>query len=322
MNRAPRRNGKRGLDDGSINPQKRWLAVAFEHSKASCFKLLDALRSNREAGPFNIPVDPVALGCPDYLQKIKHPMDFGTVAFNLQNNKYKDSREFCRDMRLVFSNCHTYNQEGSQIYQMAANLQTIFEDSWINIELLESKTLHEAELQDMRQQIEKLKSEHELLHQELKKLQNGETPVTRTASASNLNTTTNGEPAKKKPKKKKTNISMKQKEQLGRKIEKLSLPSIEKLIAQFPLYAAVKSGELEIDLNLNMTAFKQLNSFVDKCYKEQAANGGIAQDPNSTSSLEAKEDSSSDSDSDSSSESSDSSDSEQEKESLAVKAQE
>jgi len=84
MNRAPRRNGKRGLDDGSINPQKRWLAVAFEHSKASCFKLLDALRSNREAGPFNIPVDPVALGCPDYLQKIKHPMDFGTVAVRSQ----------------------------------------------------------------------------------------------------------------------------------------------------------------------------------------------------------------------------------------------
>ena len=40
------------------------------------------------AGPFLEPVDAVALGIPDYLNVIKHPMDFGTITVSFKHHYY------------------------------------------------------------------------------------------------------------------------------------------------------------------------------------------------------------------------------------------
>lgn len=47
-----------------------------------CRKLLLEIRSHKFAGPFNQPVDPIALNIPDYPLKIKKPMDLGTILVN------------------------------------------------------------------------------------------------------------------------------------------------------------------------------------------------------------------------------------------------
>ncbi|CAH1450690.1 unnamed protein product [Lactuca virosa] len=42
------------------------------------------------AEPFNAPVNPVALGIPDYFDVIKTPMDFGTICSNLEKGLYNE----------------------------------------------------------------------------------------------------------------------------------------------------------------------------------------------------------------------------------------
>jgi hypothetical protein len=44
-----------------------------------CTPLLKALMNNKNAAPFNCPVDYIKLGIPDYPKIIAQPMDVGTV---------------------------------------------------------------------------------------------------------------------------------------------------------------------------------------------------------------------------------------------------
>jgi hypothetical protein len=70
---------------------------------------------------FNEPVDPVALGLDDYLDKVKQPMDFGTIMGRLQagektgwkSSHYQAPADVLSDVSLVFDNCLTYN-DGDQ----------------------------------------------------------------------------------------------------------------------------------------------------------------------------------------------------------------
>ena len=48
-----------------------------------CYRFLQTLKKHPSAWPFAEPVDPVALGIPTYFDKIKEPMDFGTIEGNL-----------------------------------------------------------------------------------------------------------------------------------------------------------------------------------------------------------------------------------------------
>jgi bromodomain-containing factor 1 len=48
------------------------------------------------ASHFARPVDPVALCIPDYPDKVKHPMDLGTIRENLRQEKYPTMFEFVK----------------------------------------------------------------------------------------------------------------------------------------------------------------------------------------------------------------------------------
>lgn len=64
---------------------------------------------------FYKPVDPVALGIPDYFNVIHHPMDLGTVQKKLRLKEYPTIKDFDEDMRLIFSNAMLYNAMGTLI---------------------------------------------------------------------------------------------------------------------------------------------------------------------------------------------------------------
>lgn len=63
-----------------------------------------------------------------------------TVASRLQKKldrgDYSHPREFKHDVGLVWSNCMTYNADGSEYYNLASNLRKMFEDKY-------SKTIKE-----------------------------------------------------------------------------------------------------------------------------------------------------------------------------------
>ncbi|KAF0693617.1 Aste57867_15482 [Aphanomyces stellatus] len=92
-----------------------------------CHNILKNLVGNAKAVPFLIPVDPVALGIPDYFKVIKEPMDLGTVRGNLENGVYPDPYSFAEHVRLVFNNAMRYNAAHTQVHVFAQKLLEEFE---------------------------------------------------------------------------------------------------------------------------------------------------------------------------------------------------
>jgi len=54
-------------------------------------------------------------------------MDFGTIKNKLNNNLYDGVAGFLNEMRLVFSNCVTYNGAESEIGLISKNLEKEFD---------------------------------------------------------------------------------------------------------------------------------------------------------------------------------------------------
>jgi hypothetical protein len=83
---------------------------------------------------FNEPVDAVALGLDDYTDKVKQPMDFGTIMSRLLQgaNPYKKPSEVLRDVNLVFHNCFTYNDSEADTVtrELCSEVQTTFNKKW------------------------------------------------------------------------------------------------------------------------------------------------------------------------------------------------
>ncbi|PKY56667.1 Bromodomain-containing protein, partial [Rhizophagus irregularis] len=57
---------------------------------------------------------------------IKNPMDLFTINSKLENNQYRSTEEFEKDIRLIFRNCYTYNDVGSEIYCLGEELESDF----------------------------------------------------------------------------------------------------------------------------------------------------------------------------------------------------
>ena len=71
---------------------------------------------------FRQPVDPKLDGATDYFDRIKKPMDLGTVLQNLQDNKYTNVEKWREDMNLIWKNAMTYNGPESPLYAIAKDL--------------------------------------------------------------------------------------------------------------------------------------------------------------------------------------------------------
>jgi len=70
-----------------------------------------------EAAPFRSPVDPGALGIPDYFEIIKKPMDMSAIKRKLDTGAYTDPWDFINDVFLMFENAWVYNRKTSRVYR-------------------------------------------------------------------------------------------------------------------------------------------------------------------------------------------------------------
>lgn len=95
--------------------------------------ILKHIMSKRIAVPFNEPVDPVAIGISDYFDKIKCPMDLGTIRERLRINFYSNILEFAADVRLTFCNATSYNPLGHHIHESACVLLKEFEQNILDL---------------------------------------------------------------------------------------------------------------------------------------------------------------------------------------------
>lgn len=98
--------------------------------------ILRQLTQHKWAGPFMQPVDVVGLGLHDYYEVIEKPMDFSTIKCKMEakdGNGYKNVREMCADVRLIFKNAMKYNKERDDVHVMAKTLLDKFETKWLQL---------------------------------------------------------------------------------------------------------------------------------------------------------------------------------------------
>eukprot|EP00742_Colponemidia_sp_Colp-10_P002321 GILJ01002477.1.p1 GENE.GILJ01002477.1~~GILJ01002477.1.p1 ORF type:complete len:236 (-),score=46.49 GILJ01002477.1:148-855(-) len=111
------------MSDGSDNEGASQGKARVQEYIPQLQQLLKALNKNENAFPFTEPVDWKALGLMDYPKIIKHPMDLSTIKKKLDKGKYTFVSDFLDDVHLVWNNCTTYNQPGSDVYNMAVDMR-------------------------------------------------------------------------------------------------------------------------------------------------------------------------------------------------------
>ncbi|KAE9455503.1 hypothetical protein C3L33_12595, partial [Rhododendron williamsianum] len=95
-----------------------------------------SITQHKWAGPFMQPVDVVGLGLHDYYEVIEKPMDFTTIKSKMEakdGSAYKNVREMCADVRLIFKNAMKYNEERDDVHVMAKTLLAKFEEKWLQL---------------------------------------------------------------------------------------------------------------------------------------------------------------------------------------------
>ncbi len=102
---------------------------------ALCKSVHAKLMANQNAEWFLVPVDPVLLHLPDYFEKIKNPMDFGTIQTKLDKGDYASMKDYEADVMLVFDNCTSYNAPETNVHHVALKCKRYFNSIF-------SKTLH------------------------------------------------------------------------------------------------------------------------------------------------------------------------------------
>ncbi|KAJ7995475.1 hypothetical protein DPEC_G00244940 [Dallia pectoralis] len=95
--------------------------------KVQCKRLMNYVFECEDSEPFRKPVDPNLY--PDYLSIIDTPMDFGLVKEDLEEDRYENPMELCKDTRLIFANAKAYTpNKRSKIYSMTLRLSAFFEE--------------------------------------------------------------------------------------------------------------------------------------------------------------------------------------------------
>jgi len=96
-------------------------------------KVVNNLLARADSIPFREPVDWKGLELYDYPKVIKKMMDLGTIKKKLEKGKYADAGECAGDIRLVWTNCMTYNADGSDFYLLAESFSKRFEERFQKI---------------------------------------------------------------------------------------------------------------------------------------------------------------------------------------------
>jgi len=117
------------LTDSSANSVTRKSTEKGKHPLSEemedCLALLNDLMNENSAQVFNTPVDLAIY--PYYTVMCPQPCDFGLIKEMLRNNSLANPEHFAAHVRLVISNCHTFNDPNSQYYLFATKLSKKFD---------------------------------------------------------------------------------------------------------------------------------------------------------------------------------------------------
>ncbi|KAM5333728.1 bromodomain and WD repeat-containing protein 1 isoform 2-T2 [Glossophaga mutica] len=126
-NDLPKTSSGRRVHDWKKRRSSKASNYVESNWKKQCKELVNLIFQCEDSEPFRQPVDLVEY--PDYRDIIDTPMDFGTVRETLEAENYDSPLEFCKDIRLIFSNAKAYTpNKRSKIYSMTLRLSALFEE--------------------------------------------------------------------------------------------------------------------------------------------------------------------------------------------------
>ena len=96
-----------------------------QHNFSECLQILDPLIGSQQW--FNQPVvDEYPHLRETYLKIVEQPMDLTTIRNKLLCQEYADVRAFESDVKLVWKNAHSFNEEGSDVCKSADKCASVF----------------------------------------------------------------------------------------------------------------------------------------------------------------------------------------------------
>ncbi|XP_044739668.1 uncharacterized protein LOC123301018 isoform X4 [Chrysoperla carnea] len=98
---------------------------------APCKSLLEDLETHDDAWPFLLPVNTKQF--PTYKKIIKNPMDLSTIKKRLNDAYYKSKEDFRADVRQMFNNCETFNEDDSPVGKAGHSMRQFFEARWAEL---------------------------------------------------------------------------------------------------------------------------------------------------------------------------------------------
>jgi len=79
----------------------------------------------------------VRLQAVDYFDVIKHPMDFARIRNKINRFEYNTADEVLDDIRLIFTNCFTYNRPATVVAIAGGELERYFEQRARELNLID-----------------------------------------------------------------------------------------------------------------------------------------------------------------------------------------
>lgn len=265
---------------GSTTPRGRARSTA-NPEMAFCNSVLRELSKKAHLAitwPFQEPVDPVKLGIPDYFDVIKNPMDLSTIRRKLESGQYASTEMFEGDVRLIFSNCYSYNAPESDVVGLCRAFEKLFESKWA--QKPGQFTYSTSSVDDMDSDSEKIleiNRQIQALQQELNTLlmkrkhrstsaSSGITPRPKKASrpASKPTAVITEEDFLSRP------MTFEEKRQLSIEVNNLSPEKLGRVVeiiqAGMALEAQGDSDVIELDIeSLNVRTLRQLQKYVMEC---------------------------------------------------------
>ncbi|CAM1509492.1 Fc.00g032310.m01.CDS01 [Cosmosporella sp. VM-42] len=125
--------------DYSTKPSRKKLKPELQFCEEVLTELMHP-RNKHLNSWFMDPVDAEGLAIPQYYSIIKKPMDLGKVSRMLANGEISSAKEFDKIVRLIFTNCYTFNgtpDQGNAVSYVAQQLQDFYvaqmkgKDAWL-----------------------------------------------------------------------------------------------------------------------------------------------------------------------------------------------
>lgn len=121
-----------------------------------CKEIIKRIKRSTYSSPFKEPVDPIKLGCVDYFDIVKQPMDISTINNKLINEKYESAEEFKEDFKLMVANCFVYNPEETHVHRCGREIDKLFDNLYFAMPMEGKRLKMDASMEECSRLLEEI----------------------------------------------------------------------------------------------------------------------------------------------------------------------